>query len=331
MKLRSSKHYFSEFYARRALRIFPLYFLGIAVYLTYYLHVGRTGSVNLWMQYILYYTSLGVGQPSELKYAVPPLVTLGLGVLWSLSVEEIYYTLWAPLVRWMSRTTFTIILIGMVVGAPLLRWLVHTPTFPELFTFYCRMDALSMGSLVALVMGFRNANELVRDRLDRMLGWAAIAIGLMAVLFWAWLHGDRSNVLVTTIGVTLADLSFALIVYTIIRKSGGPEWPMRALRQRWLRSIGMISYSLYLFHYPILSITNSWVREWGLSRRSSAIVAVLVALSVSLLMAYGLWYALESPILRWKDRHIPGSAPVSPGTVLESGNEESNPASALVS
>jgi peptidoglycan/LPS O-acetylase OafA/YrhL len=327
VNLRSSEHYFSEFYARRALRIFPPYFLGIAIYLGYSVHAGRAGSVNLWMQYLFYYTSLGVGQPSELNYAVPPAVMLGLGVLWSLSVEEIYYTLWAPLVRWTSRMTFTMILIGMVIVAPLLRWLMHTPNFPELYTFYCRMDALAMGSLLALVIGFRNANELVRDRLDRLLWLAAIVIGLIAVLFWGWLHGNRSNVLITTIGVSLADLSFALMTYTIIRKSGSSEWSMRLLRQRWLRSIGMISYSLYLFHYPILSIASSWVQAWGLSRRPSAIVTVLVASITSLLIAYGLWYGLESPILRWKDRHIPSRAVVSPLTVAELNIEEAISAS----
>jgi peptidoglycan/LPS O-acetylase OafA/YrhL len=306
--LRDKEHYFSTFYKRRALRIFPPYFLGIAVYLAVSFAAGKPGTLNLWAQYIFYYTSLQVGQPEALDYAVIAPVKLGLAVLWSLSVEELYYTFWAPIVRFTSHRGFTAILIGMITAAPLLRWWLHTPLYPETYTFYCRMDALAYGSVVALLVRSRRQGAQQWQRWDTVFDWAAMGMAAATVVLWIVLRGDRTQVLLTTVGLIMADASFALIVFAVLRKSGSTAWWMRALRARWLRSIGMVSYSLYLFHYPLGYVAEHWVAGWGLSRHGAAIVQVLVSFALSLAVVYGLWYGMESRILNWKDRHVPSPA-----------------------
>jgi peptidoglycan/LPS O-acetylase OafA/YrhL len=308
INLRTKEHYFSTFYKRRALRIFPPYFLGIAVYLAVSIYFGKTGSVNLWTQYIFYYTSLYVGQPQELDYAVILPVRLGLVVLWSLSVEELYYTFWAPIVRYTSHKGFTAILTGMIVVAPLLRWWLHTPLYPETYTFYCRMDALGFGSVIALLMRSRRDAAPAWKHRDKLFDLAAIVVPVITIVLWNYLHGDRSSLLLCTVGLFLADSSFALITYAILRKAGSPAWWMRALRAKWLRSVGMVSYSLYLFHYPLGYLVGQWVNTWGLSRHAEAIVQVLLSVLVSFSVAYGLWYGMESRVLNWKDRHVPSPA-----------------------
>jgi len=311
LNLRTKKHYFGVFYKRRALRIFPPYYLGILVYLAVSIWAGKTGTVNLWMQYIFYYTSLQVGQPAALApnagiVLVP--VQLGLVVLWSLSVEELYYTFWAPIVRYTSHRGFTAILIGMIVAAPLLRWWLHTPDFPELYTFYCRMDALGFGSVLALLMRARHEKLAQWQHRDKFFDIAAIAMTVATVALWIYDHGDRSKLVVATVGVFMADTSLALIAFAILRKSGSQSWWMRALRARWLRSVGMVSYSLYLFHYPLGFVVHTWVVGWGLSRHAGAIVQTLLSIALSFAVAYGLWYGMESRILNWKDRHVPSPA-----------------------
>jgi peptidoglycan/LPS O-acetylase OafA/YrhL len=306
--LRDKARYFSIFYERRALRIFPPYFLGIAVYLAASLLVGKPGTVSLWAQYIFYYTSLQVGQPPQLDYEVIMPVKLGLAVLWSLSVEELYYTFWAPIVRFTSHAGFTVILVGMIVAAPLLRWWLHTPLYPEMYTFYCRMDALAFGSVLALLMRERSKGALAWKRWDTRFNIAAITLTIATILLWIYLHGDRSRLLLMTAGVTMADLSFALITFAILRHAGGSSWWLRALRARWLRSVGMVSYSLYLFHYPLGYLIGHWVSHWGLSRHEAVVIQVLLSAAVSFAVAYALWYGMESRILRWKDRYVPSPA-----------------------
>jgi peptidoglycan/LPS O-acetylase OafA/YrhL len=107
--LREKEDYFKTFYARRALRIFPPYYLCLTVYFLISLAVHKPATVGLWLRYVFHYTSLQVGQPAILHVGRPVTphdlsminsgVAVGLAVMWSLSVEEIYYTVWAPVVR----------------------------------------------------------------------------------------------------------------------------------------------------------------------------------------------------------------------------------------
>jgi peptidoglycan/LPS O-acetylase OafA/YrhL len=310
LDLREKEGYFSVFYARRALRIFPPYFLGLAVYLAYSIEQGQPGTLGLWLRFIFYYSSLFVGQPRQLTFPapVPVAVVLGLAVLWSLSVEEIYYTIWAPIVRYTSKRSFAAILVGMIVAAPLLRWWLHTPQFPELYTFYCRMDGLAYGSAVALLISERRRSPQKWLRADRLFDRLGLFVLPIAAVFWLATGGDRGDVLVTTVGLVLADLSFAILVHALVRKAGGHQWWVRAFRARWLRSVGMVSYSLYLFHYPIRYFSIEMANRLPLAPRANAIAAVLFGLVLSFGVAYGLWYGMESRILRWKDRRVPSPA-----------------------
>jgi peptidoglycan/LPS O-acetylase OafA/YrhL len=304
-ELSEQEHYFKVFYFRRALRIFPPYFLLMTVYLVLSFASGKPGSLGLWAQYIFYYTSLFVGQPSELSQNIllPP-VALGLGVMWSLSVEEIYYTIWAPIVRFTDECSFSFILGCMIVAAPLLRWHFHTPNYPEVYTFYCRMDGLAYGSVLALLLRHRHQSLKSWERLDRFLDWAAIGAAMAALGFWWITKGNRAHLLVTTLGITLADIVFAQIVFAAIRHAGGDAWWSQALRIKWLRSIGMVSYSLYLVHYPLRSVAI-WLVQFGhFSKHEALILEITLGLTLSFGTAYMLWYGMESRILRLKDRYV---------------------------
>lgn len=305
LNLRGQENYFRTFYARRALRIFPPYFIGIAVYLGISIMCGKPGSLSLWSQYIFYYTSLFVGQPPQLRELAPP-VALGLAVLWSLSVEEIYYTIWAPIVRFSSQPVLLGVLAAMCMSAPISRFLLHSNDYPELFTFYCRMDCLAYGSLVALLIRQRRQGRVEPFAGDRVINVLACTVIPITLLFWLITHGDRSSRLVATVGLVLADVSLGLVLYSLIRRSGGSGFFVRKFRFRWLRSIGMVSYSLYLFHYPVWILGVAIVDKLHEPRRITAILQVLVSFGISLAIAYGLWYAVESRILRWKDRYVPG-------------------------
>lgn len=311
LELREKERYFSVFYARRALRIFPPYFLGLAVYLAVSIAMGKPGTLGLWLRFIFYYSSLGVGQPPELTAYVLPVpigVVLGLVVLWSLSVEEIYYTLWAPVVRYTSQKIFALILLGMIVAAPLLRWHFHTPQAPELYTFYCRMDGLAYGSAVALLIFERRHAPEKWLRADSLFDRIGLVVIPATAIFWLVTRGNRSDALVTSLGLLLADFSFAIVLHALVRRAGGNQLWVRAFRARWLRSVGMVSYSLYLFHYPLRYLSVEWVNRLGLSQHVGTVLSVLLGLALSFGVAYGLWYGMESRILRWKDRRVPSSA-----------------------
>lgn len=312
LELRAEPRYFRIFYSRRALRIFPPYYLALTVYLILSAMAGKMASPGLWLEYVFYYSSLFVGLPPQVQShntLIPALVAAGLTVLWSLSVEEIYYTVWAPVVRFTNARGFTAILVGMSLAAPILRWALHTPQYPELFTFYCRMDGLALGSMVALLLRERDLHGHIWRPRDRAFDAATAVVIAVTLVFWVASGGDRSNRLVSVVGVSLADLSFAFLVHAVVRRAEGAAIWLRALRARWLASIGMVSYSLYLVHYPLRFVAHDIVLRLHLPRRIDALTEAGMGVALSLGFAYVLWYAMESRILRWKNRTIPTQRP----------------------
>ena len=87
------------FYARRSLRLFPLYFLALLVYFVASAGVGTPQPAKTVFLYISFLQAFLPPLVTHLKIVPhPDWVVMGFGVLWSLSVEEYFYVLWASLV-----------------------------------------------------------------------------------------------------------------------------------------------------------------------------------------------------------------------------------------
>jgi peptidoglycan/LPS O-acetylase OafA/YrhL len=263
IKLKSAPDYFTTFYARRAFRIFPPYFFVTTIYLLYSLAVHKPGTMGLWTRYIFYYASLLFVKESDYDALAPP-VRFGLVVLWSLSVEELFYIFWAPAVRWIRAGYFSILLAGIIVAAPIFRWALHQHSPADVFTFYCRMDGLAFGSLIALIVRARQRTPQRYPVTDRTLDRVCLALGILFVIFFAIAGGDFTSRRVFVLGVTLADLFFASALLVVVRHSGSTA--LRFLRFAPLVSIGTISYSLYLVHYPLLIVSQNICSHFLLKR-----------------------------------------------------------------
>jgi peptidoglycan/LPS O-acetylase OafA/YrhL len=310
LQLRNKERYFKTFYARRALRILPPYLLGLFVYIAASFALHEPGPLKMWLSYIFYYVSFFRFQPAMLQGSqkLPVIVCFGLAVLWSLSVEEVYYTIWAPVVRFTRDKGLVGILAAMVIIAPVLRWILHSSDGVELFTFYCRMDGLAYGSAVALLIRYRQMRPDAWTLVDRVFDRFALAVPVFTATFWLLLGRHAISPLVSSLGISLSDLSFALITHALIRRSGGNQPWIRIFRAKWLRSIGMVSYSLYLFHYPLLIASEEMLKPLHLSRHVQVVSQMSLGLVLTFAVAYGLWYGMESRILRWKDKTVPSPA-----------------------
>ena len=305
LDLKGKPHYFRTFYARRAFRIFPPYYFVLAIYLCASFLLHRPATVEFWSQYLFYYKSLFPGQPQDLKTAIDPTIGLGLAVLWSLSVEEIFYTIWAPIIRFTRERSLWLILTFIIVLAPVLRGYLHTAEYPELFTYYCRMDGLALGSVVALLLRRRNLSQRSWMQSDKLFDYALYAVSAVTILYWAATQGNRALPAVSTVGVSMADISFALALYAIVRHAGKSSFLMSSLRNRYLRSIGKVSYSLYLIHYPIRGISDAIVGMTHLHGSIAALADVALGAALSLIGAYAMWFGFEKRLLALKDRLVP--------------------------
>ena len=143
LESRGKPHYFRNFYGRRALRIWPVYVLTLAIcYLKADWFVGEPAGVAIrtapWWAYLFFVQNL-------FHLNLPP----GIGPTWSLAIEEQYYFLWAPLVRFLKKPWMMAGALGTaLVVSPLFRmahfsWITPTDTVTHL-------DGIAMGSLIAL-------------------------------------------------------------------------------------------------------------------------------------------------------------------------------------
>jgi peptidoglycan/LPS O-acetylase OafA/YrhL len=280
LESRNKEKYFRNFYGRRALRIWPVYILVlIAVYLNAPWFIGDTITHAVktapWLAYIFFLQNL-------FHLALPPAI----GQTWSLAIEEQYYFLWAPMVRFLRNPrTLAVILAFALLISPLVRfadlkWLTLTNTLIHL-------DGIALGSLLALGL-----YTLALSR--RAWLWIALAAMVLGFAATATVAGGTS-----LLDSALA-LAFAGTVLAAIASTGARN-PLNAILRRGpLAFYGRISYGLYMIHIAIF-IYFGWfdarMDKYGIPG-NLAVVAFRLAASTA--AATLLWYAFEAQILKLK-------------------------------
>ena len=231
LESRGKPRYFRNFYGRRALRIWPVYVLVLLVcYLNAPWFIGPSISVAFrtapWWAYILFLQNL-------FHLSLPP----SIGPTWSLAIEEQYYFLWAPLVRFLRRPwMLAVLLTGALVGSPLFRlthfaWITQTHTLTHI-------DGIAMGSLLALGLYTLPLSR----RTWLILGLVAIPTGFLAAATIAGGTAFLDSALTT---------GFAGSVLAAISSTGARN-PLNAVLCRGpLAFYGRISYGLYMTHIMI--------------------------------------------------------------------------------
>lgn len=301
---RQRPRYFRDFYARRTLRIFPVYYLLLGLYV---LAAWGWGGAQPWRYWGMHagFLSATIEVFRSWNFLAPAWVYAGVTVLWSLSIEEQFYLLWAPLVRWLRPSGLWAVLIAAIVGAPLVRWWMHTRYFPEYRFLPARFDSLAWGAVLALVWQACRSSQ--RDRLIRGLARTGAAAGLALALLLAATGGRRESLAFAIFGYSVLAVFFAAVVGWTVASANSRQPLCRCLRWRPLRYLGTISYTTYLIHYPILLATGTFLARWpGLGW-----LHVILALVLVLLVASASWRWLEAPLLRRKSRVTePNPAPL---------------------
>lgn len=225
---------------------------------------------------------------------------------WSLSIEEYFYLLWAPVVLRCSRRTILWVAIAVCLLELLVRWIGPYYAYSSLFS---RFDALLFGGLLAML--------LERWRRKGMPSWAErflLGVGSLSVIGIAGIlyavrpvvgREIRLSPLVVVFGLSLFSIGVTALIGMLLLRSGSNWWLARLLRSRALVFLGTISYTMYLVHVLAgAAIRNlATVTHSGWSPLTQAVLATLL----TVLIAYVSWHWLEKPLLRWKDRRFPGS------------------------
>jgi peptidoglycan/LPS O-acetylase OafA/YrhL len=284
IEARDKPHYFKNFYARRALRIWPVYFLLLIVcYSVPEWFLGDTlAHQDGWKTLAAY--ALFV---QNLRHAPLPGT---LGPTWSLAIEEQYYLLWAPVVFFcrgrLLRWLLPLALLAMLAVSPLVRhlhphWITGTHTLIHL-------DGIALGSLLALAV---HRFEWKR-RTWLKIGAAATVAGFALT---ATIAG----------GTSLLDSALALAfggVVLVCLTASGSGW-MAALRRGPLAYYGQISYGMYMTHILVFVYFGNFDARLDDKYHISVagnLMIVGLRLAASTLVATALWYGFESRVLKLK-------------------------------
>lgn len=295
-----------NFYIRRCLRIFPAFY-AYATLCLILLHVMK--SHVLWPQVwasLLYVNNYYQGLHGDPNTAFSH--------TWSLSVEEQFYLLWPSLfLLWMRRQRDLAMLLASAI---VLVW-VYRLALLAIFhvnhgyvyeSFETRADSLLAGCLVAVL--------LWEGKAERFFAWACTGIaptviGSGLLLVSVALELEFRAAYRDTIGLGLDSILVAILIVQMISFHRHPigQW----LNWRWMRWLGTLSYSLYLYQQIAVRPAERIASRLPLVTRPLAVGAGV------LICAIASYYIVEQPMLRLKERFTPAAEVPTPSPQMVEG------------
>jgi peptidoglycan/LPS O-acetylase OafA/YrhL len=304
---KKSAHYFRDFYVRRTLRIFPLYYGVLALLFIvlpalptpYPAGLAESAHHQAWLWLYASNGYLAIHRAWALPYV---------GHFWSLAVEEQFYLIWPIVVLSFGRRSLLGICVAVTVLALALRSVLSfagAGYIAQVVLTPCRFDALCVGGFLALAV-----RSVGLERVARMARLSLGPLLFLVLLASAWnaLRGSLSDFVLPIRGTLIALTFGALLVTSLVSR---PQSPLsRVLRSRVMCFLGTRSYGIYVFHGIIaygmgehLATLDGLVARIG--SVSAMVVEAVVGAGVSILVAAASFELFEKPFLRLKSRLAP--------------------------
>jgi len=204
---------------------------------------------------------------------------------WSLSVEEQFYLVWPALIVFLtwrggsSRRLIAALLLGVVASFALSLWLTDASPSRAFYLLPTRVWQLGVGGLLALI------SVMGTSRRAGAFAWAGLAAVAMAgVVLTSETPYPGLAALLPTAGAV-----------ALLYGGAAPSGPVRLLTVAPLRFLGKISYSLYLWHWPLLVLPLMFLE------RALTGVEIVVAVAAAIGISWLSWRFVEQPF-RYGDR-----------------------------
>lgn len=257
---RTGTIHLGSFYFRRAMRIFPAYYVYLAVALFVSIRLGPHIAAAPFISAFGYFSNY---YPYRLSH--PELNGWRIGQTWSLSLEEQFYCFWPAFLLLLPKRIVVRSCIGAVAVAALLRCLTFrfTPSmnFDEQTyrMFHTAIDMILTGCLIAFVRNDDRWRELC-IWIERP--WPCV-ISLIYVLCSTVINARTPWWFHPLLGVPITCTSIACIVMFVTARPD--TWIGRLLNLAWLRHIGRLSYSLYLWQQMFLGPFHFCTFPWSIA------------------------------------------------------------------
>jgi peptidoglycan/LPS O-acetylase OafA/YrhL len=278
------------FFLRRALRIWPLYFGVIAAMIAVWVYSRSIYS---------HYVDVSRSHLLEMIFFVVNWFTTSVGLghltthLWSISVEEQFYLIWPPIMKFGGRTAILVTSLFFMAGAPVWMALFLSRGWKLWYDTPVEFLFFAAGALIAIGThrGLREKSGLSR----------ALLLTLSVVLLYAaYRFGHIGSDYVGGNGLGQALLGYGLAVggcvsifFAVIGFSGVP---------RWLAYLGKISYGLYVFHLATMHVSKSILSYFRIPEPIYAATADILATLLCIGVAHLSYQYFERPFLKIKER-----------------------------
>ncbi len=312
VEARAKPDYFRNFYVRRVLRIFPLYYgvLAVLLFVLPLLPPLRGATLDSLREHQGWAWLYAVNVYSGLRgdWALPYI-----DHFWSLAVEEHFYLVW-PFVVWaLAGRPRLLLLTSLLVasGALLARVVCAALGVPQHALYVLtpfRLDGLALGSFLAVLMRRPGGVQAA----VRAVPWVAMAAAVLFLLRLAWSRtvGSFTAPLQEVRASLLVVLLACLLVWALTAPPRA--WVARFFTSGVMVFLGTYSYGLYVYHhffsyYFTTRQTEFPLAAWlGGSHAAAVAVQATVGMGLSLLVAYASYQLYEKRFLALKERFASG-------------------------
>lgn len=330
LRTRSDNRFFRNFYWRRVLRIFPVYYGFLALYLFVLpLLINARGNPHSAYAFVADHQGWYWSYTANFLIAQHGAWLGEMSHFWSLSVEEHFYLLWPLAVYFLSGRSILVLSAAAIVASTGLRayltWWAGWPTVSVYVMTITRLDSILMGSMLAVLMG-------ARTDLSRLL-WlraplTALSAGFAPILIWLYAREGHFAALgeaartqqqghlypaVTVFGYLMVGvMSCALIVWLLTGSER--NWLVRLFSVRPLRALARYSYAIYVFHFLVLGMFHTSplsmlnLSEAFGSRALGLFTGFTLQFAVTLAVAWLSWHGCEKHVLKMKQYFEPAPA-----------------------
>lgn len=269
------------FYARRFVRIFPPAY-------TYLFVVGV-----LWASGVISLEARDMWHAASYTSNYEPARSWYVGHLWSLSVEEQFYLLWPFAFIFLKPRKAIWATVAVIALAPVARLgnrflLIGTP-YHDLPMFPMVADSLAMGCLFASIKDWLEGQEWYARLMKP--GWSIVLLAMVLVV-----NRYGGYTVVSVFGSSITNLCLAILIHRSVYHAD--DRMGRVLNWKPIVTVGVLSYSLYLWQQPFLNRTSS---AWISAFPENIVLAIVAAVASYVL--------LERPLMNMRQRLRPEGAP----------------------
>lgn len=293
---------YKNFLIRRSLRIFPLYYGFLAVFIGFSIFLGATQ--GLWpdiLQYIFYVQNWSQQHRLD-SFAY-------LNHTWSLAVEEQFYIIW-PVLFWAFykkslRSTIYLTLFLVIASTSLRIYFIELDQYKRAANFtLSHMDGLAFGALLSIGMKhFKTVLEKNRPTIKIITLISGIALLSVALLSNSPLEAHQN---IIKYGLSLSAIFYTgFLALTLLNTTG--KNPDNEHKLSKIQKIGKVSYGIYVFHMPVCLIAAELCNKYIGDFWASHIVVFIATLLISYYCAKLCYEEYEKRFLNLKDKWAPHS------------------------